>query len=323
MKIARHPSAIRNRYVRLESDLKPMRDALVLHWVYNQVGDLSSLRTFMKSHVFAVWDFMSLLKTLQNRLTCMSVPWMPPEDPVSARLINEINLAEETGEVRTGLYMSHFELYLRAMEELGANRAPVETLLERLHNQSPLSQALTGLEVPQGTLDFVQHTINTTKMSTHEVAASFLFGREAIIPGMFKEILDREIVAQGAHKQSSQLARRLKRRLEAGWQYRNRANLSARPASPGKNLLLLYLDRHIELDEGSHAPMASELLMHLCGNDTQKWAEATAAGESALLARHKMWDGVAKDLVRGNRGASEDAKSVIDLASKPARVRSS
>jgi hypothetical protein len=323
MKIARHPSAIRNRYERLESDLKPMRDALVLHWVYNQVADLSSLRTFMKSHVFAVWDFMSLLKTLQQRLTCMTVPWMPPEDPVSARLINEINLAEETDEVRTGLYMSHFELYLRAMEELGANRAPIETLLERLHGQTPLDQALTGLDVPQGTLDFVQHTINTTKMSTHEVAASFLFGREAIIPGMFKEILEREIVAQGAHKQTNQLVRRLKRRLEAGWQYRNRKNLSARPASPGKNLFLLYLDRHIELDEGSHAPMGTELLMHLCGNDSQKWAEATTAGESALLARHRMWDGVAKDLVHGNRGASEDTKSVIDLASRSARVRSS
>jgi hypothetical protein len=323
MKIARHPSAIRNRYVRLESDLKPMRDALVLHWVYNQVDDLASLRTFMQSHVFAVWDFMSLLKTLQQRLTCMTVPWMPPEDPVSARLVNEINLAEESDEVRTGLYMSHFELYLRAMEELGANRNPIEQLLAGLQENQPLEQALLGLDVPQGTLDFVQHTLDTTKLCTHEVAASFLFGREAIIPGMFKEILEREIVSQGAHPKGSQLARRVKRKLQAGWLYRSRKDLMARPTSPGKNLFNLYMDRHIELDEGSHAPMAAELLMHLCGNDAQKWTEATRAGESALFARHKMWDAVAKALVQGSRGASESTKSVIDLASKQARVRSS
>jgi hypothetical protein len=160
-------------------------------------------------------------------------------------------------------------------------------------------------------------------MSTHEVAASFLFGREAIIPGMFLEILDREVVARGANNQPNKLARQIKRRVQAAWLYRSRTDLSARPVSPGKDLLLLYLDRHVELDAGSHGPMAAELLMHLCGNDEQKWAEATVAGEAALIARHKMWDAVAKELVRGQMGASEEAKSVLDLASKRDRARSS
>ena len=152
MKIHRHPSALRARYERLESDLKPMRDALVLHWVYSQVNDLQTLRTFMSSHVFAVWDFMSLLKTLQNRLTCMSTPWYPPEDAVSARLINEINLEEETDEVRTGLYMSHFELYLRSMEELGADREPIDTL-GRLRSGETIDIAAENLTVPKPTTD--------------------------------------------------------------------------------------------------------------------------------------------------------------------------
>ena len=300
-----------------------MRDALVLHWVYSQVDDLSTLRTFMRSHVFAVWDFMSLLKTLQNRLTSMDLPWVPPEDPVSARLINEINLSEETDEVRTGMYMSHFELYLRAMEELGANREPIETFLGRIRSGTSVDQALLGIDAPQGTLDFVRHTMSTTRKSTHEVASSFLFGREAIIPGMFREILDREVVSQKGNTSPNKLARHLKRKLQAAWHYRNRLDLSARPASPGKDLFLLYLDRHIELDDGAHGPMAAELLMHLCGNDEQKWAEATLSGESALTARHKMWDAVAKELVHGDGGASEEAKSVIDLASIQDRARSS
>ena len=298
-----------------------MRDALVLHWVYSQVNDLQTLRTFMSSHVFAVWDFMSLLKTLQKRLTCMDTPWFPPEDAVSARLVNEINLEEETDEIRTGLYMSHFELYLRAMEELGADREPIETFLGRLRSGESPKKASQNLTVPCGTTDFVQHTLQTTQGRTHEVAASFLFGREAIIPGMFREILDREVVSG---KQNREFLRRLKRKIRAAWLYHRRSDLhNERPVSPGDKLLQLYLDRHIELDEGAHGPMAAELVMHLCGNDEQKWLEATEAGKSALFARHKMWDGVAKALVAGEQGAAADAKAVIDLSSRRDRARSS
>lgn len=324
MKIHRHPSAQRARYERLESDLKPMRDALVLHWVYSQVNDLSTLRLFMSSHIFAVWDFMSLLKTLQNRMTCMTTPWFPPEDAISARLINEINLDEETDEVRTGLYMSHFELYMRAMEELGADRSAIETFLGRIRAGEVPATAVRDLPVPTGTTDFVQHTLATTEKKTHEVAASFLFGREAIIPGMFREIIDREVVSGKTSRRSRRLARSMQRKLSAAWNYRHRGDLSARrPAAPGTNLLQLYLDRHVELDEGSHGPMAAELVMHLCGNDEQKWTEATLAGKAALEARHRMWDSVAKQLVGEPSASASDATGVIDLASKRARVRSS
>ncbi len=117
----------------------------------------------MTNHAFAVWDFMSLLKTLQQRLTCVGVPWLPPADATAARLVNEIVLGEETDEIAPGRFVSHFDLYLAAMTEIGADTGPVR--------------------------QFVVGTLRTCAASTLEVAASFLLGREDLVPAMFRPML--------------------------------------------------------------------------------------------------------------------------------------
>ncbi len=240
---------------RLLDATAPARQGLVAHPIYARLGELPALRTFMGAHVFAVWDFMSLLKTLQRRLTCVDVPWMPPADIACARWINEIVLGEETDEVRPGEYMSHFELYLEAMRETGADTGPVLGMLERLRAGAPLDTALG--HAPRPARAFVKHTLALTHASTHEVAAAFLLGREQLLPAVFEHML-----------------------------------MAVRPLGAPCEALSLYLERHILLDGGEHGTHAASLLVRLCGEDARKWSEAEAAALSALDARRALWDGV-------------------------------
>jgi len=243
---------------RLLDSTSSLRQALVEHPVYARLSELPALRSFMRAHVFAVWDFMSLLKTLQRRLTCVEVPWMPPPDIVCARWINEIVLGEETDEVRPGEYRSHFDLYLEAMRETGADTAPVLQMLESLRSGASLDTALE--QAPRAARAFVRHTLALTQASTHEVAAAFLLGREQLLPSVFEHML--EAVA---------------------------------PLGEPCASLRLYLERHILLDGGEHGAHAASLLSRLCGEDPRKWSEAEAAARSALSARRALWDGVLEE----------------------------
>jgi hypothetical protein len=108
----------------LDAATAPLRAAISNHRLTELIGDARSLRLFMEYHVVAVWDFMSLLKALQRDLTCVSTPWTPVGDPAHRRFINELVLTEESDDAPGGGYTSHLELYLKAMNEAGADTAP-------------------------------------------------------------------------------------------------------------------------------------------------------------------------------------------------------
>ena len=101
-------------------EIQPLRDELKNHELYQSLKSIEDIKIFMESHVYAVWDFMSLLKALQNLLTCTKVPWTPNIDSRSARLINQIIVDEESDLNYNGSPKSHFEMYLEAMEEIEA-----------------------------------------------------------------------------------------------------------------------------------------------------------------------------------------------------------
>lgn len=236
---------------------RPIRDRLVDHPVYTSMTTPEALRVFMEHHVFAVWDFMSLLKFLQRELTCVELPWKPSPFPVSRRLINEIVLGEESDATPDGSYASHFELYRQAMRECGADTTAIDDFLSRLNAGGPIDKTLTSSGAPGRSGDFVRSTWAAIESGKpHVVAASFTFGREDLIPGMFRQLVSR-------------------------WNF------------PTFNY---YLERHIDLDENTHAPMAIRMIEELCGDDPVKWREATSAVKSALQARIALWNGIACEL---------------------------
>lgn len=252
-------------FTRLGDKLARERAAVLEHPMYARVADIAALRTFMATHVFAVWDFMSLLKSLQRRLTCTTVPWVPAPDATHARLINEIVLGEETDEVVPGRFVSHFELYLTAMAEVGADARPVLALVDALRAGQTVEQAIAAPAIPEAARRFVLATLRMeSEGRTHEIAAAFLLGREDLVPAMFRRLL--------AHLESDL----------------GRACPSFR----------IYLERHVVLDEQEHGPRARRLLAGLCGDDAAAWEQARAAACTALRARARLWDGIVEQMDR-------------------------
>ena len=228
------------------------------HPIFLEINSLSKLQHFMQSHVFAVWDFMTLTKRLQQDLTCVRLPWLPPVDAQAARLINEIVLGEESDEhVHTG-HCSHFELYLEAMHEIGANTTAIETFITRQREGASAEMALQQVQIHPAVARFVRNTLHTAlNAPTHCVAAAFLHGRESVIPTMFQCLLDG---CDSVHRQAP--------------------------------TLYYYLKRHIELDAQDHAPAAEQLLQRLTLGDPHREQQACSAALAAIESRIALWDGL-------------------------------
>ena len=239
-------------------DLGDCRERLVGHPIYRLVDRPERLRRFMEHHIFAVWDFQSLLKALQQRLTCTTIPWVPSADPEARRLVNEIVLDEESDELPDGGHASHFELYLAAMARAGADTGPITRLLDALRGGEPLGQALAACGGPPAALEFVRRSFAIIDGGeTHRIVAAFTYGREDVIPDMFRGLVTA---------------------LAAG--------------DPAWGPFRFYLERHIAHDD-KHAPVCRRIMARLCGDDGAKWAESSAMAQGCLEARIALWDAIA------------------------------
>ncbi len=315
----RKDPTILEHFEALHEAIEEPRHALANHPVYGMVQDREALRIFMTSHVFAVWDFMTLLKSLQRSLTCTDTPWVPVADTESARLINEIVLGEETDEIYPGTYYSHYELYLAAMEEVGADRAPIDAFEQGLRaTRGQPATLLKDLGVPQETKDFVAYTMRAAQRPVHEVASVFLFGREDVIPTMFLRLLNFH-GGIASTSRASLLARSMAIKLVKAIERRVRPEDVRLPDGPPDDAFRLYLERHIELDGESHGPMGERLLMNLCGRDADRWADATRAAIEALQTRRRLWDGVMR-AIQGHRQVRTEERRRLEAIAEQAAV---
>ena len=246
-----------------EAVLAPLRERLMTHPLYTYLHDAATLRLFMATHVFAVWDFQCLLKGLQRLVTCVDVPWLPTADTEARRLINEIVLDEESDEAPGSGYLSHFELYLQAMCESGADTTPIDAFLGALAKGRSVDEALATCGAPTGVAPFVRTTLAIARSAEpHQVAAAFAYGREEIIPAMFRRLVERLALVS--------------------------------PQSWGT--FRYYLERHIHTDADRHGPQSRRVVRRLCGDDASRWSEAMAVAQTVLRARDALWNEISHTL---------------------------
>ncbi|MBC7523512.1 MAG: DUF3050 domain-containing protein [Flavobacterium sp.] len=245
--------------------IESQKQQLLQHSLYEKVKTVDELHTFLENHVFAVWDFMSLLKALQEKLTCTTTPWLPTGNPETRYLINEIVVAEETDVTLDGKRSSHFEMYLDAMTDCGADTTPILAFLENVNQTKNIFVSIKKSNLHPSVkafLDFTFRIIDEGK--PHKIAAAFTFGREDLIPSMFTEIL---------------------RNFQTNF--------------PETNLdkLVYYFERHIALDADEHGPMAMKMIVELCGTNDVKWKEMQETSMEALDKRIGLWDAIEEQII--------------------------
>jgi len=241
------------------------REQIINHRVYAQISGLPELRIFMEYHIYAVWDFMSLLKALQINLTCTTLPWFPVGNAKTRQLINEIVAGEEADLDEKGNVKSHFELYIDAMEQVGANTEPIRTFISSLQLGNTFAEAYEIAKVPLAAQQFMDCTFAIIKENkSHIIASAFTFGREDLIPNMFHSIIN-----------------------------------DLNSANPDQiTIFKYYLDRHIEVDGDHHSHLALEMISELCGTNEIAWKEVLDVAKTALQQRIDLWDGALAEINR-------------------------
>lgn len=214
---------------------KEIRD----HALYGAITDISSLRCFMEQHVICVWDLMCLLKSLQH----------------------ENALGNENDLLPNGSAASHFQVYLKAMEEVGCDVSVVNEFMDHIRSGMDLKRAIANSRFPEGAKQFVRHTIRVLQQPIHVRTAVFFHSRGNLIPALFVEFI-REL-----HR-------------------------SEMPVPT----LMHYFARHGEIDAEEHGLKTQVLLGRVYQGDPRRMLEGEEAAVRALRERIYLWDAIYSDL---------------------------
>ena len=231
------------------------------HELYSKVTTLPRLRTFMEFHVWCVWDFMCLAKALQNRLGADTPYWTPPTYLDALKKMNGIVDEEETDVGPDGGITSHFEAYLGAMDEVGADATKIRMFVGLLRDGVDPIEASRAVGANPAATEFIQSTLAFTTKPSHVIAAVFAFSRERLVPRMLSSLL------------STVRSHRIK-----------------------ADHLLWYIKRHIDLDDNHHGKASLEIYEDLTGSDAEKISEAMQMTAGAIESRIRFLDSISNAL---------------------------
>lgn len=240
-------------------------EEVVGHPLFAQLKSLEATRIFMQFHVWCVWDFMCLAKSIQAGLS-PAASWVPSSHPVALAHINDILAAEETDVGPDGRVASHFEIFVKAMKKAGVDTRPITTFVRCLRSGWTPKDAMQKAGAARASIDFVMVTLKQAAGPLHVRAASFCLGREELVPRM--------LIALSGY---------------VPWR---------RPELAG---LRWYVDRHIEVDIKQHGPSSHAILAAVVGDSKKRAMEATRAANAALNARQRYLDAILKEVYRSRR----------------------
>jgi len=248
-----------------KNKLKELRHKITTHPLFESKLAPKQIRKFMESHIFAVWGFMSILKSLQKKITPNSLPWVPNENTKNGLInfVNEIILCEESDYIDGIGYISHFEIYLLAMKSMGAKSDQLDLLISKITDKGYDEKFIDDINASAEVKSFLKNDLRVSmKGSLPEIVGAFTLGREKVIPNMFRYILP------------------------------------AINESSTSKYLITYLKRHIDIDGDRHGPLSMKLLNVSCNKEQLNLAYTAAI--KSLELRLLVWDRIYEDLKLAN-----------------------
>ena len=248
----------------LENNKKKLNDLkqkITTHPLFANKLEREHICKFMESHIFAVWGFMSILKSLQKMITPNNLPWIPNRNTKNGlvNFVNEIILCEESDFIEGIGYISHFEIYLLAMKHIGAETDQLDKLTSKISDKGYSEKYIDDIDASDEVKSFLKHDLDVSINGTlPEIVGAFTLGREKVIPNMFSYILPAIEESSSSHH------------------------------------LITYLKRHIDIDGDRHGPLSMKLLDVSCNKEQLNLAYAAAI--KSLDLRLLVWDKVFSDI---------------------------
>ena len=253
-------------YYQFQNSIAPFNSKLINHKIYGQISDMRKTKIFMESHVFSVWEYLTMLKALQRELATRDISFLHENVPDLPYLINQIVLNEEIEEESRGEYLSAmglYQLYINSMDEIGADSNPIKYFVDCIkvnkNWNNTIRDTITRFDnIPIQTYEYLNYNLKMIELSEiHELAGIFFFGREDI---------------------NSKFILLIKSNIEHEKSLSNLKNI---------------IKRHVDDDSKNKNPILGEYINNiLCKDDDKKWKKVEISVIEAIKKRIELWDGM-------------------------------